>query len=122
VECSQKCGMMLSLNDISKHIVDDCPRTMINCKNDCGLTLERGELMKHLNFDCQNETIDCPNKSHNVFEQGCTVRMKRREMGGHSEKCEYRKVMCENHKCNNYVYIPFSPQFRSLLKMKKIMI
>jgi hypothetical protein len=94
VECFLMCGLMLPLNDMEDHIRDECPKTQMQCKNNCGYIVERGEVERHINIDCPFEVIDCPNKGENLFEEGCSVRLKRKEMETHKITCNFRRVYC----------------------------
>jgi hypothetical protein len=94
VECSLKCGLMLPLNDMDDHIASDCPKLKLNCKNRCGNTIERGEMERHINVDCPLETVDCPNKGESLFEEGCSIRLKRKEIESHKLTCNFRRVYC----------------------------
>jgi hypothetical protein len=49
---------------------------------------------KHINVDCPLETVDCPNKGESLFEEGCSVRLKRKEMDSHKLTCNFRRVYC----------------------------
>lgn len=99
VECLLKCGLTLRLNQMEEHIQNDCPKTIIPCKNKCGLQIEKCEIDRHINQDCPLEIIDCPNKGESLFEEGCQVRLKRKEMDSHKGVCSYRRVYCPNQKC-----------------------
>ena len=85
---------MLPLNDMEDHIQQDCPKLQLNCKNRCGGIVERGEMEKHINVDCPLETVDCPNKGESLFEEGCSVRLRRKEMDSHKLTCNFRRVYC----------------------------
>ena len=76
---------------------------MLECKNHCGVSIERGEIERHTKLDCPLEVIDCPNKGESLFEEGCAVRLKRKEMESHKVTCYYRRVMCPNPKCNSWI-------------------
>jgi hypothetical protein len=94
VECKLKCSLMLPLNDMEDHIREECPKTLIKCKNRCGKVVERGEAERHIHYDCPLEFIECPNKGESMFEDGCIVRLKRREIDQHKLTCNFRKVYC----------------------------
>ena len=55
---------------------------------------------KHINVDCPLEIVDCPNKGDSLFEEGCQIRLKRKEMETHKLTCFFRKVHCPNQKCS----------------------
>lgn len=51
---------------------------------------------KHINIDCPLEMVDCPNKGESLFEDGCSVHLKRKDMESHKIMCKFRKVYCPN--------------------------
>jgi hypothetical protein len=92
VSCLLRCGVTLPLNDMEDHITNDCPKTIITCKNKCNGYIERGDMDHHIKVDCPLEIVDCPNKGDSLFEEGCQVRLKRKEMDSHKITCIYRRV------------------------------
>jgi len=65
--------------------------------------VERGELERHINIDCPLEIIECPNKGESLFEDGCQIRLKRKDMESHKIMCNFRRVYCPNQKCNSII-------------------
>lgn len=44
--------------------------------------------------------MECPNKGESLFEEGCNVKLKRRDVEAHRSVCPFRKVVCQNSGCN----------------------
>lgn len=73
------------------------------CKNNCGRSIKRGKIDSHIQEDCPLQLVECPNKGESLFEEGCSVKVKRREMDQHKQVCTFRKVQCANQGCLSWV-------------------
>ena len=50
VECTQKCGQKVKRTEQQKHIVEQCPNTIVNCIGsdlDCNVKVERSKIEEH---------------------------------------------------------------------------
>lgn len=100
VNCLLECGLMLPLNDMDEHIREDCQKFEIQCKNNCGASIPRGKMQYHIGHVCPLEIVECPNKGESLFEEGCVIKLKRRELDSHKITCSYRRIQCQNLGCS----------------------
>lgn len=56
-------------------------------------------MLQHIEQSCPLEIVECPNKGESLFEEGCTIKLKRREVESHKITCNFRKVHCQNNGC-----------------------
>mmetsp|Transcript_24174 Transcript_24174/g.37168 ORF Transcript_24174/g.37168 Transcript_24174/m.37168 type:complete len:311 (+) Transcript_24174:3485-4417(+) len=99
VNCIMDCGVSLPLIQVDDHIRETCVNYEIYCRNNCGKSVKRGRMDEHLGTTCPLEVIECPNKGESLFEEGCTLKLKRREMEHHKNVCSFKRVHCMNHGC-----------------------
>jgi hypothetical protein len=66
------------------------------CRNKCGLKVQRGLLDNHCQTVCKLEVVACPNKGESLFEDGCPLTLKRKDLEQHKLQCGYRRVICNN--------------------------
>ena len=53
----------------------------------------------HTSQYCLLEVVECPNKGESLFEEGCTIKLKRRDVEAHKLTCPFRKITCSNTGC-----------------------
>ena len=99
VEC--RCGKSMIFNELSDHVIADCPKKLNLCPQGCGEQIPRDELAYHMKKLCPNQdswgrqVINCPAR--------CGKRMMRKEFLEHiSYHCGYRLAECPLH-CGNYL-------------------
>jgi hypothetical protein len=80
VQCLLNCGQKMTLSRMDEHIRDECPNSELPCRNRCGETILRGQMELHFNVECLMQQVSCPNKGESVFEEGCNMVLKRREL------------------------------------------
>jgi hypothetical protein len=56
-------------------------------------------MIQHINQSCILEIVECPNKGESLFEEGCTIKLKRRDVELHKNNCQFRKIHCQNNGC-----------------------
>ena len=83
VLCLLNCGQRLPLNELDQHIVLTCPKTEVPCRNKCGVKVHRGLVEEHCHTTCKLEIIACTNKGESLFEDGCPLTMKRKDLDNH---------------------------------------
>lgn len=83
VSCLLLCGARLPLNEIDQHIRMTCPKSEVICRNKCGLKIPRGEQDTHCATVCKWEIVPCPNKGESLFEDGCPLTLKRKDLEVH---------------------------------------
>lgn len=116
VGCPKGCGARLQHHELQGHFDTICPKQKMECNNGCGKVVERGRLPEHKSQECPLELVFCPHShpSHRHLnlldveddeESGpyCTSRLQRRHLPEHVEKCEFRRVHCENEGCTKEI-------------------
>lgn len=53
----------------------------------------------HCNSVCKLEVVSCPHRGDSLFEEGCPVTLKRKDVESHKQQCGYKKVMCQHKNC-----------------------
>ena len=84
-ECSLKCGVVLSRDELRNHVNEICNQRKIQCEH-CSKYFKVCEMTKHLD-KCPKMKLEC--------ELGCGVVMCREGMAQHVEQdCVEKKIMC----------------------------
>lgn len=89
----------MPLNLMDDHIREACANTELLCRNRCGETILRGKMEYHINVECSMQTVACPNKGESLFEEGCNVLLRRKDLEQHKTSCMFRRIICSNHRC-----------------------
>ena len=90
------CKQVLTYNEVITTHYKHCPSWPKRCPNHCGTEekLTRSILQDHIDNNCPEQVISCQ-----FAEAGCTVRVKRREMGDHIQQSvgEHMTAMMRDH-------------------------
>jgi ankyrin repeat protein len=96
-----RCGKDIPFEDLSNHMIADCPKKLGKCPQGCGADIARDSIQHHMDHECPNQTAwglkyrQCP--------LGCGGRYMRKDMLVHvSYKCKLRLVDCPQH-CGNII-------------------
>lgn len=118
VPCALECGMILTYSDMEKHLETDCQNVIINCPQDCGILIQRGETDVHIAQICPYSYVRC--NLTDSDSQSCPVLCIREELEEHHLICNFRKVRCPNHGCNQRVSHRCLPEHQNFCLFKSI--
>jgi len=75
----------MALNEVDQHIRTACQKAEVPCRNKCGQYVQRGQQENHCSSVCKLEVINCPNKGESLFEDGCPLTIKRKDLELHKQ-------------------------------------
>lgn len=86
--CEAGCGRVLRHNDVTHHLLVECPQRMVNCSF-CGERVVFATLAQHKALACPQRLVFC--------RKGCGQQLKDADADAHENgECSRRQTMCPN--------------------------
>ena len=85
--CLNECLQTIPRKEMTSHIENNCPNTLIDCPNECGLKLKRIIISDHCENECQLRTVIC---------EYCGVTLQCKELENHHKSCREFPLVCPN--------------------------
>jgi len=100
VKCLLQCGMSLAMNRMEEHIQHECLKQTVQCKNNCGTGGGTGQLRAPRAARVPAAADRVSEQGESLFDEGCALKIRRKELESHKVMCNYRRIYCQNQKCN----------------------